>query len=278
MRGARFAYILLGFLLAAALAVAGCPGRQTGRVQEADPSRHIRTPHFLDSFPLHEDEFAQAPELVKINFDFDLADRSNIRVTKDGRDVTGGETSIAPNNLSMQAPVEDAGDGTYLVRYTAYWPDGTNHDGQFSFSVDEARTSEYEDLTGRPEVTVDMQQIRFAPRLMIVDRGTRVTWTNRESTTHFVNTDPHASHNVLPRLNSRGLQRGDSYSYVFNEVGEWGYHCSAHFPQMKARVIVREAGAARPETSPGVEPREAEPERRPGREETPGGPTTAPGY
>jgi plastocyanin len=210
----------------------------------------IKTPHWLDSFPMHGETFAVTPRLVKLNFNFDLGRQSSITIEKDGKNVTGGPAVIAKDNLSMEASVTDAGDGTYLVTYKAYWPDGSSHDGQYSFKVDDKTMSGYTDETGKAKVTVLMENLEFVPSKVIVSPGATVTWVNREAATHFINSDAHASHNVLPKFNSRGLAQGASYSYVFDTPGEWGYHCSAHFPKMRGRVIVTEgppAKAAKPE-------------------------------
>jgi plastocyanin len=95
-------------------------------------------------------------------------------------------------------------------------------------------------MTGKSEVMVDMKDLKFQPARIVVSRGTKVTWVNKEATIHFVNTDPHPSHNNLPGLNSLDVKEGQAYSYAFNQAGEWAYHCSAHFPQgMVGSVIVR---------------------------------------
>ena len=73
-----------------------------------------------------------------------------------------------------------------------------------------------------------------------MSKGTKVVWTNGDGVAHFVNTDPHPSHNVLADLNSLDLAQGQSYSFTFTEVGEWGYHCSAHYLSMVGRVIVQQ--------------------------------------
>ncbi|MBM3947272.1 MAG: plastocyanin, partial [SAR202 cluster bacterium] len=71
-------------------------------------------------------------------------------------------------------------------------------------------------------------------------QGTKVVWTNNEAVPHFVNTDPHPSHNNLPGLNSLDLREGQSYTFTFVQAGEWAYHCSAHYPQgMVGSVLVR---------------------------------------
>lgn len=246
---------LAGLLLLALLVLGASCAPQTTTSSKPAATDEIKTPHWLDSFPTHGETFAVAPRLVKLNFNFDLGKQSSIAVEKDGKKVTAGPTVIAKDNLSMETSVTSAGDGTYLVTYKAYWPDGSSHDGQYSFKVDSRTMSDYTDETGKVKVIVLMENLEFVPGKIIVSPGATVTWINREPATHFVNSDAHASHNVLPKLNSRGLAQGASYSYVFETPGEWGYHCSAHFPKMRGRVIVAdgppvEAPKPKPATGP----------------------------
>jgi len=248
---------VLACLLLLVLLISGmsCTRQQTPSGSKPAATDEIKTPHWLDSFPMHGETFAVAPRIVKLNFDFDLGKQSRITIEKDGKNVTDGPTRIAKDNLSMEASVTGAGDGAYLVKYKAYWPDGSSHDGQFSYRVDKKTTSGYTDETGKAKVTVLMENLEFVPSKIIVSPGTTVTWISRESAIHFINSDAHASHNVLPEFNSRGLAEGATYSYVFDLPGEWGYHCSAHFPKMRGRVIVTEGPpVAEPKPKPATGP------------------------
>ncbi|MSQ26164.1 MAG: hypothetical protein EXR49_07885 [Dehalococcoidia bacterium] len=57
---------------------------------------------------------------------------------------------------------------------------------------------------------------------------------------HFVNTDPHPTHNGLPQLNSTALKKGESYAFTFSSPGIFPYHCSAHVPEgMTGQVLVQ---------------------------------------
>lgn len=197
--------------------------------------------HYVDSYPHHGDVFAQVPDRVQLDFNFTLHEVSSITVTKGGTPIELGKLNLGPRNLSMWARLQSAtGDGLYRVKYKACWPDRSCHDGQFAFTVDSRRRASYLDLTGKKEVRVDLQNIKFQPDAVVVSKGTKVIWTNRDTVPHFVNTDPHPSHNVLLELNSLDLVQGQGYSFTFTDAGEWGYHCSAHFPQgMVGRVIVQ---------------------------------------
>jgi len=196
--------------------------------------------HFVDSAPKHGDAFALVPEKVLINFNFTLSDASTITVSKDGAPVNPGKTVLGDRMLSMSATLpSNAGDGLYLVKYKACWPDKSCHEGQFAFKVDSKMGKSYIDLTGKSAVVVRLKDFQFSPAQFVVSKGTRVTWINDDPVDHFVNSDPHPSHNNLPGLNSLGLKKGESYSFAFNQPGEWAYHCSAHVPQnMVGRVIV----------------------------------------
>ena len=205
------------------------------------PNRTV-APHFVDSYPLHGDVLAQSPDVVVINFNFNLNPASSMTVTRDGEDVSLGAVSISDNALSMRSPVLGSpADGTYHVEYSACWPDGSCHEADFGFVVDAKSVEDYVDLSGRPEVMVHMRDgQRFDPPRIIISPGTNVTWVNDDPFVHFVNSDPHPSHNVIAGLNSAALERGHELSYTFNEVGAWGYHCSAHYNLgMTAQVLVR---------------------------------------
>lgn len=197
--------------------------------------------HYVDSYPAHGDVFARVPERVQIDFDFVLREPSSIRVTRDGEPVGQDPLKFGTRDLVMwvSLPLE-SGDGVYRVEYSACWPDRTCHDGLFVFEVDAGAADGYVDLTGRDLVEIDMLDIKFQPARIVVSKGTRVVWTNGEDAVHFLNSDPHPSHNVMPGLNSLELAKGDAFEFTFNVQGEWGYHCSAHHPEgMVGRVIVQ---------------------------------------
>jgi plastocyanin/methionine-rich copper-binding protein CopC len=196
--------------------------------------------HFVDSSPAHGETFAQVPTHLVINFNFTLHHDSTILVTKGGQPVSTGPITFGDRDLSISTTLpSDAGDGLYTVDYNACWPDQSCHKGRFAFYVDSKKMSSYVDMTGQPEVAVNMQAFKFDVQNLIVSKGTKVTWVNNDSVDHFVNTDPHPTHNAYLPLNSLDIKPGQSYSITFNDPGEYTYHCSAHYPSMVARVIVK---------------------------------------
>lgn len=82
------------------------------------------------------------------------------------------------------------------------------------------------------DVDATIHNYAFDPPVLLVKRGTTVTWTNTERTS--------IPHNVIggdggPR--SPILYPGQSYSFTFNNVGTFWYYCSIH-PNMRGRVVV----------------------------------------
>ena len=77
--------------------------------------------------------------------------------------------------------------------------------------------------------SVTIQNSAFVPAQLTVERGTRVTWTNRDSLAHTV---------TGSGLNSPSLGQGQTFSYTFDAPGDYSYTCSLH-PTMRGQVTVR---------------------------------------
>lgn len=83
---------------------------------------------------------------------------------------------------------------------------------------------------------VTIQNFAFSPRDITVKKGTTVTWTNKDSTTHTVT---EAEADGLTGPNSGNLAPGQSYSFTFDTVATYHYHCTIH-PEMLGTVKVIE--------------------------------------
>jgi plastocyanin/methionine-rich copper-binding protein CopC len=201
-----------------------------------------KSPHFLDSTPLHDEIYTAQPINVTINFDFDLAEGSDISVTDaSGKEYTTGVVLIEDNKTALKKNlVSDMPAGTYMVNYTACWPDGSCHEGRFSFKINPAGIGEYRDMRSAGEVTIDMLNTSFVQNKVIVSPGTRVIWKNMDSVGHFVNTETHPEHTYFPQQNSRELAKDQTYAVVFTVAGQYNYHCSAHASTMLGSIIVSE--------------------------------------
>lgn len=97
---------------------------------------NIKSAHYVSSEPANNTLFTQAPSQIKVNFNFTLASPSKIQVTREGKDVTEGQTQISADKLSLSVPVNARTTGNYKVTYTGCWPDGSCHNGSFGFSVE----------------------------------------------------------------------------------------------------------------------------------------------
>jgi amicyanin len=83
--------------------------------------------------------------------------------------------------------------------------------------------------------TVNIQDSAYIPANIQVKKGTTVTWTNQDSIQHDIVPDEQSDNFQASEL----LSQGESYSFTFNEVGTYNYHCTPH-PFMKGSVEVVE--------------------------------------
>jgi len=199
-----------------------------------------KTPHFLDSTPLHGETYAAQPINVTINFDFDLSEKSKVSVIDNsGTEWSQGEVFIEDSKTALKKSLKpDMTDGEYFVKYSACWPDNSCHEGTFSFMINLSKKSSYKDLRGQTEVAIDMKDIKFGDDKVIISPGTKVVWVNQDSVGHFVNTETHPEHTYFQEQNSRELTQGQTFSQTFTTLGQYNYHCSAHASTMTASLIV----------------------------------------
>ena len=198
-----------------------------------------KSAHYESNTPAHGSVMAGVPINVVINFNFDLAKPSSISINKDGKDYGVGETTIDTNKLTLRHNMDQsAPDGIYTVNYKACWPDGSCHEGHFQFAIDKTQASNFIDMTNKSQVTISLKNIMFDPKNIKISKGTKVTWTNSDSVSHYVNTDSHPAHTYILDMNSKELKQGDSYSYTFDKAGIYPYHCSAHADMMTANILV----------------------------------------
>ncbi len=198
-----------------------------------------KSAHYESNTPAHGAILATRPINVVIDFNFDLTPPSSIRVEKDGVDYGAGETKIDPSALALRRDLAaDAPDGSYKVSYSACWSATSCHEGYFQFAIDSGKKSGFDDLKEQKEVTVKLSQIKFNPSKIMISAGTKVTWVNDDAVAHTVNTDSHPAHTYYLPQNSRKLNKGDSYSVVFDKPGIYPYHCSPHAEVMQGTVVV----------------------------------------
>jgi plastocyanin len=77
---------------------------------------------------------------------------------------------------------------------------------------------------------VEIANYKFAPDVIQVDAGTKVTFTNSDDTKHTATADDGS-------FDTGDLDKGDSASVTLSKPGEFTYYCRYH-PFMKATVEV----------------------------------------
>jgi plastocyanin len=77
---------------------------------------------------------------------------------------------------------------------------------------------------------VTIQNFAFNPRTVTVKVGTKVTWTNQDSTAHTVTFD-------TGDTKSGNIAQGATFEQTFSSAGSLTYHCSIH-PSMTGTVTV----------------------------------------
>jgi len=80
---------------------------------------------------------------------------------------------------------------------------------------------------------VAIDNFAFAPALMIVAPGTKVTWTNKDEEPHTV-----TSADGGLTFKSPALDTDDKFSFTFDKPGTYKYFCSIH-PHMVATIVVK---------------------------------------
>lgn len=195
--------------------------------------------HYESNTPEHGAILAGVPINVVINFNFDLAKGSEIKIEMGRKDYGIGETVIDEGRLTMRKKMDSASpNGLYTVSYKACWADGSCHDGNFQFKIDKSKVGEFQDLRNQNQITINLKDFQFAQPKVRISKGTKVTWINQDSVVHTVNTDSHPAHTYYLKQNSRDLNQGDKYEVVFDSPGIYLYHCTPHADSMKGEILV----------------------------------------
>lgn len=113
-----------------------------------------------------------------------------------------------------------------------------------SNNLSEARSV---DLTNQAEVVIDIDESNYSIPDIMIKKGTKVTWVNRDATQHNVMTDhagngmshdPSAMDTEPSTMSSPLLADSESYSFVFNETGGVAYHCASHTSKKGSVMVV----------------------------------------
>lgn len=83
---------------------------------------------------------------------------------------------------------------------------------------------------------VSIDNYAFKPATVTIPVGASVTWTNLDD-------DPHTATADNGAFDSKGLAKGDTFTFQFTKPGTYSYHCTVH-PFMKATIIVQASSSA----------------------------------
>ncbi len=82
--------------------------------------------------------------------------------------------------------------------------------------------------TGTDIINVEIRNYKYIPQNITIKVGQTVMWTNNDTVLHDV---------VGSGIESDYLQKGEKFSYTFEEEGTYPYICTIH-PWMEGEVIV----------------------------------------
>ena len=83
-------------------------------------------------------------------------------------------------------------------------------------------------------VSISIRNLAYSREKITIKKGSTITWTNEDSMAHTV-----TSMSSSDSFDSGTLEKGQTFSKTFNNVGTFDYVCSFH-SSMKAEVVVVE--------------------------------------
>lgn len=120
---------------------------------------------------------------------------------------------------------------------------------QSSISDDNSETKEEDDTTAPlPEEgeVIKISSSGFSPSTLTISKGTMVTFVVIDDGAYWPASASHPSHTVYPTTGGcigstfdacTKLRSGDSWSFTFDETGEWDYHDHLN-PGLQGTIIV----------------------------------------
>lgn len=64
----------------------------------------------------------------------------------------------------------------------------------------------------------------YSPKDLVVKAGQSVLWFNKDSKEHTVDSAPHPTHTIYPKLNLGVIKTGESKTLIFSDKGTYKYH------------------------------------------------------
>jgi plastocyanin len=93
-------------------------------------------------------------------------------------------------------------------------------------------------FAGSGDDAVKIDNFTFGPKIITVQVGTIVTWTNQDDI-------PHTVTSTTQQFRSQALDTDDKFTFTFSTPGTYKYFCTLH-PQMTGTVVVEAAAGTTP--------------------------------
>ncbi len=89
---------------------------------------------------------------------------------------------------------------------------------------------------------VFMRNNTFEPMIITIKAGESVTWNNRDIVPHTTTSGNPEDADFGSIFKSPLLSQGETFTYTFDEVGEFIYYCEVHPDIMRDAKVIVEAG------------------------------------
>jgi plastocyanin len=89
------------------------------------------------------------------------------------------------------------------------------------------------------EGSIPLGDKAYDPNSLYVKVGSKITWTNDDKTTHTATSGTITSNEYGKIFDSGYLSKGKSFTFVFDQPGEFEYFCLLH-PTMIGKIVVSE--------------------------------------
>lgn len=182
----------------------------------------------LSTIPLGRSNVTYRPgyKMVKITTD------PKVYVVDQGGILRGIATEQLAQTLygiNWKNQIDDVPDA-YFTNYKVGTPIQTASDYNPANVMTQTTTISQDKQFDETQITVSIgsKENGFVPTTLTVKKGTRVTWTNTDVAPHTVTGNG---------WGSGQLQYNDNFTFVFNTVGSYDYHCANH-PVMQGTVNV----------------------------------------
>lgn len=156
-----------------------------------------------------------------------------------GTDLQFGIEPLNDSGVSGVGWLMDDGDGSSTLYVFLMGGEATAEVEAEEAATPEEEAAEVEDADEAEEevaesVAVDIVGFAFDPVVLEVSVGDTVTWTNNDGVAHTATQDPSGS-----GFQSGAIQGGETFSFTFEEPGEFAYFCEFH-PNMSGTIVVTE--------------------------------------